>query len=169
MDNLVCVLAVMLLASFAFADCDSTGCVAGSSQNIEIALSNVSGLFNSNANCTMRMWDSANVSVLNVGMISQGDGRFYYGWTVPNEPGSYTVLFNCTDSLKANYTNGGSIFVVSRSFEKAVAHGEATYSVRYENPVAAAEQQNHDIIMLVVGVLLGFAVGLVGYSKLGKR
>ena len=169
MDYLVGFLAVMLLASFAFADCDSTGCVAGSIQNVEIALSNVSGLFNSNANCTMRMWDSVNVSILNVKMLSHGDGRFYYGWTVPSEPGSYTILFNCTDSLKANYTNGGSIFVVPRSFEKAVAHGEVTYSDRYSSPEAKAEQQNQAILMLGVGFLVGIGLSLGGYSIMSKK
>jgi len=171
MEKCVLALALILLASLSFADSDSTGIITGTTERLEFSFTNSTGLFDSRANCSLVLRDSLNAVVLNVSPLSSyGDGRFYYDWVQSALPGYYPAYVNCTSNpAKENATLGGGFFVVPRPFEKAVAHGEVTYSDRYSSPEAKAEQQNQAILMLGVGFLVGTAFCLVGYSIMSKK
>ena len=171
MEKCVLALALILLASLSFADSDSTGIITGTTERLEFSFTNSTGFLDSRANCTLNIYSSANTLVISVAkMSSYGDGRFYYDWAQSVDPGYYPAYVNCTSNpAKENATLGGGFFVVPRPFEKAVAHGEVTYSDRYSSPEAKAEQQNQAILMLGVGFLVGTAFCLVGYSIMSKK
>jgi hypothetical protein len=170
MEKTVLALVLICLCSAVFADSDSTGIISGTTERLEFSFTNSTGFRDSQANCTLLMYDSVNTAVLNIPkMSSYGDGRFYYDWVQSALPGYYPVYVNCTNYAKENATLGGGVFVVPRPFEKAVAHGDAVYSGRYVE--LASSPPEFDFLgfgpwLLVVVILV---VGALIYSNMGKK
>lgn len=131
---------LLLLAGFVLADSDATGVLTGSNEVIPIRISNSTGSWDSNANCTIRLVGPD--SDVSAKMSNYGDGRYYYSWSVPATLGVYYAYFNCTTLGRENITAGGSFYVVPRLLEKSVAHGVDTYGSRYGNVPASVVEVN---------------------------
>jgi hypothetical protein len=170
MEKGILAFALMCLCSVAFADSDSTGIITGTTERLEFSFTNSTGFLDSRANCTLNIYSSANTLVISVAkMSSYGDGRFYYDWAQSVDSGYYPAYVNCTNYAKENATLGGGFFVVPRTFEKAVAHGQVTYVDRYESQAVKEEQQNQAVLMLALGFLVGIGLSLGGYSIMSKK
>jgi len=159
---------LIILAGPLFADSDSTGLIAGSNENLILALSNSSGHFDSESNCSIIIY-AGTVLTLNYSLMANiGDGRHLYAWTVPDELGVYQILFNCTTLSGENYTAGGSAYVVRKSLKKVIEN-----AVVSEAGYGGVDDiwWNRPEYMLIVGVvvlcLLLVIAKLINYG--GKR
>jgi hypothetical protein len=169
MEKIILVLAIIALISVSFADSDATGILAGSTEKIEFSYTNSTGVFDKTGVCALKIFDSLNNTIVNVATLSSNaDGRFYYSWVVPNAPGIYSTYVNCTNPSKDNATFGGGFFVVSRQFEKAVAHAEIAYSDRYASLGTGTESKVFGWSEFIAVFIIAFVVGFFSYSLLSR-
>lgn len=167
MGKMVIALAFLILSVSCFASSDLTGVQVGQVERLIIGLSNSSGLFEPNANCSILMYKDGAVVVGSTLMGNMGSGNYDYNWT-PSVVGYYVVRVNCTTWKVENYTAGGTVFVRSRLFERSVAYGEAQYGDQYlianDQPTLSQASPAYDLkaAAVVAGLVL---LGLVLYEK----
>jgi hypothetical protein len=170
------ILATMLfiLCTVCYADSDSTGVLRNSQERLIILLTNSTGIFDNASNCSTTIFFNEAIQINSAKMDNAGSGLYAYNWSVPNQAGSYFLLVNCTTVAKENYTAGGSILVVDRLLERAVASGVVRYSPAYAEQYETPVQNEAPIlnlgwfnISLGAGVLL--IIVLLLYNAYSKR
>ena len=163
-------LLLMLLATAVYADSDSTGAIAGTTERLVIGLANSTGHFDPSANCSIRILFGSDLSVNYSYLSSMGNGNYYYDWSVPSDVGVYNMFFNCTTPANENYTAGGSVYVVTKPFQKSVAQGIEKYGPQYAptyNPNWWDNNNNKIVAVALIILMVGF--GMYIYDNYGAR
>jgi len=162
MDKVLSALCLILLAIGAFADSDVTGAIAGTQERVVMSVANSSGLFDNSSNCMVKILYGITLSLDWTNLTNANYGQYYFDWSVPQDIGVYNFVFNCTTPGGENYTAAGSVNVVKRNFEKAVATGVSKYSAQYsEDRYDTAWWQSEWIqpltFMVIASLILGGA------------
>jgi hypothetical protein len=165
---------VLIMCGFAFADSDAIGVLAGTQEQLSLALYNSTGGLDSSGSCSVAILDKSTVIVNSVSMTNNGDGFYSYNWSVPDTSGTYRILMNCTTSEDINYSAGGALYVSPRSFEKTVARGivlnvpgyEEQYGIVPSTVTAPILNLGWFNISLGAGVLI--IIGLLLYNAYRK-
>jgi len=124
---MVWVLVLTCLVCGAYADSDHTGLLRGSTETFTITLTNSTGVYEPQANCSARILQDMVLIVNYTEMSNLGEGLYSYTWDVPESEGLYYFLVNCTTLNNENYTAGGTVFVKNRLFEKEVGRSVFKY------------------------------------------
>lgn len=166
MGKTIPALLLMLLATVVYADSDSTGAIAGTTERLVIGLANSTGHFDPGANCSIRILFGSDLSINYSNMSSFGNGNYYYDWLVPSDVGVYNMFFNCTTPSLENYTAGGSVYVVAKPFQKSVAQGIEKYGQEYTtSPLLNWGNSAVNKVYIVIAGILIISLGLYVYDN----